>query len=182
MALRAGTTIEPGLVGRILSRLHVIAVASAQYLAEHGTPRRREDLAKHRCLLGFARGEVPQLYWPVGDANVHVEGMFFSNEIRLLAEAANQGLGIAYLPRTLVEDELARGTLVQVLPGVLEGESRIAIVYPERELVPPQVRAFVDAVVAWAPRIPALARIKPEPAKPAKQAKPARPRKHRAKA
>lgn len=41
------------------------------------------------------------------------------------------------------------GELVHVLPEVLGAESRV--VYAERELVPPQVRMFVDAVVAWAP-------------------------------
>jgi LysR family glycine cleavage system transcriptional activator len=32
----------------------------------------------------------------------------------MLAEAASAGVGIALIPRLLVEDELARGTLVQV--------------------------------------------------------------------
>jgi DNA-binding transcriptional LysR family regulator len=39
---------------------------------------------------------------------------------------------------------------VRVLPGIIEADTQVAIVYPERELVPPQVRAFIDAVVAWA--------------------------------
>jgi hypothetical protein len=40
--------------------------------------------------------------------------------------------------------------LVHVLPGVIEADSRVAAVYLEREFVPPQVRAFVDVVAAWA--------------------------------
>lgn len=180
VALRASTSLEPGLVARTLGRTQVIAVASPAYLAERGTPRRRKDLADHRCLLGFARGELPQTHWPIGGAQVHVEGMFFTNEIRLLADAAVRGLGIALLPRTLVEADLARGTLVQVLPSVLEQESRISIVYPERELVPPQVRAFVDAVVTWAQSMPMLSRMDPGRPKPAR--KPAKKRARRAKA
>lgn len=175
VAVRAGTAIEPGLVARTLGRTRLVAVASPEYLAAHGTPRRRKDLAAHRCLLGFARGELPQTHWPLGGAQVHVQGMFFTNEIRLLADAAMRGLGIALLPRTLVDDALARGTLVQVLPGVLEDESRIAIVYPERELVPPQVRAFVDAVIAWAPNMPLRTRVEPVTARPKpRQKQPAR--------
>ena len=42
------------------------------------------------------------------------------------------------------------GALVHVLAGVVEAEGQVAIVYPEREFVPPQVRAFVAAVVSWA--------------------------------
>jgi DNA-binding transcriptional LysR family regulator len=150
VAIRAGLEIEPGLVARTLGRSQTIAVASPAYLAEHGTPRRRKDLAKHRCLMGFERGELPQMYWPIGGAKVHVEGVLFSNEIRMLAHAAVSGLGITFVPRMIVEDALASGALVQVMPGALEAEGRIAIVYPERELVPPQVRAFVDMVVVWA--------------------------------
>lgn len=158
VALRASSSLEPGLVARTLGRTPLVAVASPEYLAEHGTPRRRKDLAHHRCLLGFARGELPQTHWPIGGAQVHVAGTFFTNEVSLLADAAVRGLGIALVPRMLVEAQLDRGTLVQVLPGILEDESRISIVYPERELVPPQVRAFVDAVVAWAPSHPSMPR------------------------
>ncbi|MCX4242289.1 LysR family transcriptional regulator [Paraliomyxa miuraensis] len=178
VAIRASTTLEPGLVARTLGRMPLVAVASPDYLAEHGTPRRRQDLARHRCLLGFARGELPQSHWPIGGAQVHVEGSFFTNEVTLLADAAVRGLGIALVPRILVESQLARGALVQVLPGVLEGESRISVVYPERELVPPQVRAFVDTVVAWAPSHPSLSPAKPTRARPARS--PREPRRRRA--
>ncbi len=44
---------------------------------------------------------------------------------------------------------LAEGLLQEVLAGHIGGETRVAVVYPEREFVPPQLRAFVDAVVAW---------------------------------
>ncbi|HEX7667477.1 MAG TPA: hypothetical protein VF407_23255, partial [Polyangiaceae bacterium] len=44
---------------------------------------------------------------------------------------------------------LENGELVRVLPNVVGADSRVAVVYAERELQPPQVRAFVDAVHAW---------------------------------
>ena len=46
---------------------------------------------------------------------------------------------------------LQRGELVRVLPNVIRGEARLTVVYPEKELLPPQVRAFIDVLVAWAP-------------------------------
>jgi DNA-binding transcriptional LysR family regulator len=63
------------------------------------------------------------------------------------------------LPRLVLEDELASGALVQVMAGLLEGQNSVAVVYPEREFVPPQVRAFVDAVVAWAPQMRGPAKV-----------------------
>jgi DNA-binding transcriptional LysR family regulator len=152
VAVRASTELPPGLVARTLARHPIIAVASPEYLAKHGTPRTRRDLRDHRCVMGFANGEVPQTHWPFADGGkLHVEGAFFSNDIFMLAGAALRGIGIALLPLMVVRPLLEEGKLVHVLAGALQTESRVAVVYPEREFVPPQVRAFVDAVVAWAP-------------------------------
>jgi DNA-binding transcriptional LysR family regulator len=153
VALRASTQHEPGLVMRTLLREQVICVAAPKYLERHGTPHTRRELQRHRCLMGFQRGELPQTHWPLAaGGKLHVDSVLSSNELLLLREAALRGLGIALLPRTIVRAQLERGSLVQVLAGVVQAESRIALVYPERELVPPQVRAFVDAVLAWAPK------------------------------
>jgi DNA-binding transcriptional LysR family regulator len=151
VALRAGTVLEPGLIARTLAHVPVVGVASADYLAAKGTPRSLRDLRKHSCLLGFARGELPQTHWQLANGRqLHVEGPFVSNEITLLCEAARRGLGIAFLPSLLVEPFFADGSLVQVLPAKLEVMSQLAVVYPEREFVPPQVKALVAALASWA--------------------------------
>ncbi len=80
---------------------------------------------------------------------VHVEGAFFSHEISMLADDAVSGLGIALLPYVLAGPLLAEGLLEEGLAEHIGGETRVAVVYAEREFVSPQVRAFVDAVVAW---------------------------------
>lgn len=151
VALRAGTALEPGLVARTLARMPMLAVASPAYLEAHGTPRTRRDLRHHRCLMGFARGELPQTHWPSSGGKFQVEGALFANDIYLLCQAALEGLGIALLSEFLVLPHLESGALVQVLPGAIQAETQIAVVYVEREFMPPHVRAFVDAVVAWAP-------------------------------
>ncbi len=151
VALRASAELEPGLMARNLARVSIVAVASPAYLERHGTPRTVSELKQHRCLLGFARGELPQSHWPLaGGGKISVEGALVSNDINMLCEAAIQGLGIAMLPNIAAQLALASGALVQVLPEQLVADSRIALVYLEREFVPPQVRAFVDTVAEWA--------------------------------
>jgi DNA-binding transcriptional LysR family regulator len=152
VALRASTAIQPGLVARTIQRDKVIAVAAPDYLAKHGTPRTLKELRTHRCLTGFARGELPQSTWRVGRSEVHVRSAFSSNDVQLLVAAAVRGLGIALLPRFLLGDLLETGALAQVLPDVVETESRVAVVYPERELLAPHVRAFIDQLAGWTPR------------------------------
>jgi DNA-binding transcriptional LysR family regulator len=151
VALRAGIQLQPGLIARTLRRDPVHAVASPEYIAKRGMPRSAKELRNHVCLLGFARGELPDSYWPLKDGGrLQVEGTLVSNEITLLCAAAVRGLGIAFLPQVLTRPWLEQGRLVPVLPGVVEADSQVAVVYLEREFVPPQVRAFVAALVAWA--------------------------------
>jgi DNA-binding transcriptional LysR family regulator len=156
LALRASMAISPGLIARTILREKVIAVASPEYLAKYGMPRGVKELRKHRCLTGFARGELPQGTWRVGRSEVHVESAFSSNDLVLLREAAARGVGIALLPTFLVSQLLETGALVKVLPGVIDAETRLAVVYPEREFLPRHVRAFIDALVQWSPVQPAF--------------------------
>jgi DNA-binding transcriptional LysR family regulator len=153
VAIRATPVVEPGLVARTLAKTPLVAVASPEYLEEHGTPRTTKDLRSHRCILGYARGELPLTHWPLKNGGkVPVEGAFFSNEVTLLTDATMRGLGIALLPLVVAGPMIQAGRLVHVLSGIVEADTRVAIVYAEREFVPPQVRAFIDAVVAWAPQ------------------------------
>ena len=152
VALRAGSYLEPGLVARTLARTMLVAAASPAYLAAHGTPRNMRELRGQRWLLGFTRGELPQTHLPLlRGGQVHVEGSFFSSDMFMLKEAALGGLGIATLPLNFVAADFERGALVHVLPEVIGARSHIALVYLEREFLAPQVRAFIDAVVEWAP-------------------------------
>ncbi len=151
VALRAGPSLEPGLVARTLSRGKIIAVASPAYIEAHGKPRRVRDLEHHACLIGFERGEIPLTHWQLANGRrVKVSGPLMSNEVQLLLAAALDGLGIAMLPSMFVGSHLERGRLVPILEGKLESGGVVAVVYAEREFVPPQVRAFVEAIVAWA--------------------------------
>ena len=152
VALRVGTELSPGLVARTVARTSDIAVAAPEYLATRGTPRRLRDLGAHRCLVGFTRDGLPQAHWPKrGGGRFSVLGAFVTNDITLLMDAAMRGLGIAVLPTLLVEAALESGALVRVLPELIHAESRVSVVYQEKELLPAQVRAFIDLLVAWAP-------------------------------
>lgn len=162
VAIRAAAQLPPGLIARNLMRSRLVAVASPEYLARQGTPRRVTEIAKHACLVGFAQGEHPSTHWPlVRGGQVRVEALMATNDLGVLLTAALGGRGVALLPLPLVYDDVAAGKLVAVLPERLGGETQLAVVYPEREFVAPAVRAFVDAVVTWAKGAPELTRKMP---------------------
>ncbi len=151
VALRAGVVSDPGLIARRLMRNRLIAVASPAYLEQAGTPSTVAELSAHRCLSGFERGELPSRTWHGPDRQYPVEGSFSTNEMPLLHRAALRGLGIAQVPELLATDDLEAGRLVQVLPDELSVETSLCVVYPERTLLPRQVRAFIDALLSWKP-------------------------------
>lgn len=170
VALRASTRLEPGLVARTVARSQLVCVASPAYLAANGVPKTPAELKRHRCLMGFAKGEIPDTDWPLEDGTrVRLQGSFFSNDLPMLLEAARHGLGLALLPDLMAAPDLESGALVRVLAGVVGIETRVSIVYAERAFLPPQVRAFVDELSRWAasdmlPRVP-------EPGRKAKRAR-----------
>jgi DNA-binding transcriptional LysR family regulator len=173
VALRAGAELTPGLVARTLVRTLEVAVAAPAYLQARGTPRSARDLRDHRCLVGFTRDGLPQTHWPkAGGGRLSVVGSFVSNDITLLVDAAMRGLGIAVLPTLLVAAPLERGALVRVLPELIHAETRMSIVYQEKELLPPQARAFIDALIAWAPTANYAARVTDRPLRPEFPVKP----------
>lgn len=150
LALRASAELDPGLVARPLARSRTIAVASPEYLARRGMPRRARDLVGHACLLGFDRGEMPNHYWPLARGRtMRVDGPLATNELGGLMSAASAGLGIALLPLFLVATAIRDGALRPVLPEIVGGRVQIAVVYPDRELVPQVVRAFIDELIEW---------------------------------
>ncbi len=144
VAIRATGELEPGLVARTLAKTALVGVASPKYAA----PKSLAELRRHRCLMGFSRGELPQTHWIAGGKKLHLEGAAFSNNPALLCRLAERGQGVAFVPESIAAEGIARGTLVVVLPKLLRSEGSISIVYADRELMPPQVRAFVDWMIA----------------------------------
>lgn len=108
-------------VGWVLCDTHACVVASPAYLQRHAPPQQPQDLSQHDCLFYPRPGE--QAVWsfePVGGGarvSVPVRGPFAANNSEALREVALAGLGLALLPDFSVQQALAEGHLVPVLPG-----------------------------------------------------------------
>jgi DNA-binding transcriptional LysR family regulator len=144
-AIRAGDAGDPGLVRRIVGRHRLIAVASPAYLATDGAPASAEHLRDHRCIVGFAGTDRAVPVWPlVAGGSVRVPIHIACNNLTLQRALARAGHGLALVPALLAAADLASGVLVPVLPESVGANTTLSIVYPERRILEPQVRAFVD--------------------------------------
>ncbi|MEN7528244.1 MULTISPECIES: LysR family transcriptional regulator [unclassified Cupriavidus] len=148
LAIRIGALEDSTLVARKLADNRRLLCASPQYLEEHGMPQTPEDLARHQCLvLVGAQGRAD--VWRFedgkgGEIAVRVRGRVEANTGELLSDAALAGFGIALHSTWHVCDDLRTGRLVQVLQDYPLAVTGIYALMPERRLVPPRVRAFVD--------------------------------------
>lgn len=147
LAIRIGALDDSTLVARQLASNRRVLCASPEYLRTHGEPGTPADLAAHECLL-LVGSQGRQDVWRLRDGDnevaVHVKGRIESNQGELLRDASVAGLGIALHSTWHVNGDLRAGRLQVVLPGYPLPETGIHAVMPQRRLVPPRVRAFVD--------------------------------------
>jgi LysR family transcriptional regulator, transcriptional activator for dmlA len=159
VAIRMTATPPLSFVARKLDDDERVLCASPSYLARRGPPGAPRDLAEHDCIL-FVVGAAADTWRLKADASsdkvesVHVRGRFQSNNTLSLREAASAGLGIANLPRYLVDDELTSGRLVPVLPGLVPLERSVYALYAPAPFIPARVREFVKHLAAGFKRSP----------------------------
>jgi DNA-binding transcriptional LysR family regulator len=150
VAIRAGDVGQSSLMSRRVVGTSLVACASPAYLAREGKVQDVAELSHRDCLVFFDRGEVPMKRWPLRDGgSVPVQVRLACNDLHALSDAAQAGIGIAMLPETFVRQQFAAGTLTPVLRDVVGVKGAIWIVFSEKRLMLPRVRAFIDHVVDW---------------------------------
>ena len=150
LAVRIGDLSDSTLVARRIDWQQLAMVASPQYLRAHGTPRRLEDLAGHRAVAfrmpATGRSRPWQLRQGRRVVELHPPQSAQVSDTETLGAAARLGLGLVQLPDYIVQDELARGELVPVLPSLQPAPMPISAVVPSGRLVPPRVRVLLETL------------------------------------
>jgi DNA-binding transcriptional LysR family regulator len=158
LAVRAhtGPLSDSTLVQRILAPAPWFLFAGPAYLERRGVPLTPEDLAGHDTLIMLRPG-FP-IAWKLnhptrGEVVVPIEPRLASNDMVMLKQAAQDGLGIVALPGYVCREDMNSGALRRILPEWLAGEARITAVIPFRHGLLPSVRAFLDFLVEEFPKI-----------------------------
>jgi DNA-binding transcriptional LysR family regulator len=150
LAVRMGELRDSTLVARRIDWQRLVMVASPQYLKVHGTPLRLEDLAGHRAVAfrmpSSGRSRPWQLRQGRRLVEMHAPPSVQVSDTEALGTAALLGMGLTQLPDYIVQDEVARGKLVAVLPDHQPAPMPISAVMPSGRLVPPRVRVLLEAL------------------------------------
>ena len=126
-----------------------IVVASPEHLARHGRPAHPRELIEHPCIrLRFPNGSYYRWEFVQGDERLEiaVDGPLALGDMRLMVQAAEQGLGLAFVYQQYAQQGLDAGRLVSVLDDWRPTETGFFLYYPSQRLVPAGLRAFIELV------------------------------------
>lgn len=149
LALRATGSPDESLIARPITTVAFHMVAAPAYLDRAGRPTRLADLSD-QALLHYALypGETFSLNRNGTVETVRLNPVLRSGNESLLHLTALEGMGLAFLPRLLVAEDIAAGRLEHVLPDDVIFEGRLFAVYPSRKYLSAKVRTFIDFVAA----------------------------------
>ncbi len=151
--IRVGGKLEKDMVAvRLTPDLKMVAVASPDYLARHGTPQSPADLHQHACINWRLQMDGRYYRWEFSQQGqkleVAVQGPVVTNHADIGIAAAVNGLGIAYhFERDGVADLLAQGRLVQILADWTISRPGLFLYYPNRQHRPALLGAFIDCLL-----------------------------------
>jgi len=141
-AIYAGEASWPGTEGHFLMRENLVAVASPKLIAPRKTLKASE-LARLPLLQQTTRPYAWRHWFE--SQGLQVENDMAGPRLELfsmLAKAAIHGMGVALIPKFLVEDELERGLLVQAVKHAYLSDRSYYLIYPERKANSPALAAF----------------------------------------
>ncbi len=155
IGIRLGGDIDKDMIAvRVTPDVQMAVVASPDYLAINGTPVSPKDLINHRCLtmrlprheniMGweFQSTEKKQLQNVI---HYRPQSAMIVNHAHLLVKGAVDGLGLAWIPSAMAENELNNGALISVLNEYAISYDGYYMYYPSRN-ASPLFRLFVDAL------------------------------------
>lgn len=140
---------DSGLAVRVLAHSRTVMVASPALLARYGRPQRLEDLdALPSMGMAWASGRHAWTFVAADGSTVshQYEPRLAVDDFTTLRQATLDGVGIAYLPDYLVQEELASGLLEQVLPDYSLPQGITHVAFPSRRGLVPAVRMLIDAL------------------------------------
>jgi len=152
LAIRRGALRDRTLVARKLGDFGVGVYASSAYLARRGTPGSPADLVRHSCITFSMPSSGRALPWVFSGAPTFTPEARYrcSEDVLGVVTLARAGVGLIQVLDFLVEEDVARGQLVEVLSPYRGPTRPFTLIYPKVAKVPPAVRALSDFIVARA--------------------------------
>lgn len=139
---------DSGLIQRVLTHDKIIAVAAPTYLENAQPIHHPEDLAQHQGLWSDLHMNPWHFQHLNGERQtIRPSLRFMANESEVLKGTVKRGLGITLLPESFCSNELANGSLVNVLPEWTAGGVTTSLLMLTRRGLLPSVSITADFLV-----------------------------------
>gem|GEM_PF-4520756 len=146
VALQFGEIRDPGLIVKRLGQSVRFAMATREYLDTEGWPQTATDIADHRCIVYRDTDGLPEVRWPLVDGSMlEVRPWLLTNAFHLVLRAVNAGAGIGLIPET----PLTSPDLVKLFPDQVQRADPFSLVYVDRDIQLPHIRAFTERANAY---------------------------------
>ena len=149
--VRLGEQVARDMIAvRIGPDMRMAVIGSAAYFQRYGIPQTPYDLAQHRC-INLRLPTLGGIYaWEFAqddhEVRVRVEGQITLNSLPQRIDAAESGLGLAYVPEDSVQQALAEGRLIRVLEAWTPAFPGYHLYYPSRRQHTTAFSLLVDAL------------------------------------
>lgn len=147
LAVRMGELADSRLLARKIANNRRVLIASPEYLKNHPTVERPEDLLNHNCLV-FGYPGLLHNSWELRKVGhercISVGGNLISDNGDVLHSWCMAGLGISLRETWDIHDELRSGKLCRILPEWEANTSQISVVRARRYPIPRRLSTFID--------------------------------------
>lgn len=146
VAIRIGNLSDSTLVARRIGTVRFATVATPEYLEQRGTPKHPREIARWPCVVFMYQGVARP--WRFQDAGkplkIEVEPIVRTNDAEHIRGAVLAGLGMGHSPSWLYAQDLASGTLKQVLTQFAPYGFPISAVSPIGKRQTRKVQVFTE--------------------------------------
>ncbi|UPR49836.1 LysR family transcriptional regulator [Vibrio cyclitrophicus] len=146
VAIRIGKLADSTLHARPLGKSLLYMVASPEYLAKRGIPKKADDLSSH-LTVGFSDNKVLN-QWPLPNHH-YIEPNVKASSGETVRQLVLAGNGIACLSGFMVQQDISEGRLIPVLEHVkLNHTDRelVNAVFYKSSSVSKRISAFLDFI------------------------------------
>lgn len=143
--IRCGHLQDSMLIARRVGPIYGALVASPAYIDAHGAPETPDQILNHEAIMQGT--ETWQFMDEEKIVTVRPNGRFKADNGVSIISAALEGIGVAYLPRQLVEEHIRLGKLVPVLTRYPIAPAGMFVVRPPSQHPARKVRILTEMLI-----------------------------------
>lgn len=149
VVFRMGAIPDGDFIAKNLGTIEILTLASPDYLRQHGTPQRPQDLAddSHRCIVGsVTTWGYQRIKPPQRTAEIQVNPLLTCKNGQVMVQSALAGLGIIRVPAVYCQTAIDSGKLLSILSDWQAPPVVFSLLYHRDKFRPQRIRALIDFI------------------------------------